>query len=363
MEWRQAYSTGGKKWNLLLKAFRKAPLPLKKGGREGFWGMGFQKAKQSNQDSTRIERYQRVILALPEDKPFRKTDIFEAIKEELPIYIGRVINELSQDGFLRKSESGKKYSWTNKKNIFNIATWVKHRVLSPTVTRSPSLDRPRERLLRLGPSELKTSELLAVLIRSGLQGESAVQAGEKLASVFGNDLQKISSQGMGELKQISRAIGKTAYCQIMAALELGKRTGKQLLDDPKIPYKISNSSDALDYCRIQFARLAQEAKQEEFHIVLLDGKQRVMKTEKITVGLLNESLAHPREVFKPALRESAAAIILVHNHPDKDPMPSQDDLNVTKELQDAAGILGLRILDHIILSKEKCLSMVEEGYL
>ena len=325
--------------------------------------MRFQKTKQSNHDADRIERYQRVILALPENQPFRKADIFKAIKEDFPIYIGRVINELTQDGFLRKSKADKKYSWTNKKNIFNIDTWVKHKVLSPTVTRSPSLDRPRERLLRLGPSELKTAELLAVLIRSGLQGESAVQAGEKLASVFGNDLQKISSQGMGELKQISRAIGKTAYCQIMAALELGKRMGNQILDNPKIPHKISNSSDALEYCRIQFARLAQEAKQEEFHIVLLDGKQRVMKTEKITVGLLNESLAHPREVFKPALRESAAAIILVHNHPDQDPMPSQDDVNVTKELKNAAGILGLRILDHIVVSKEKCLSMVEEGLL
>jgi DNA repair protein RadC len=245
-----------------IESIQKCSPPFEKGGREGFWGMDFRKVKliQTNYDSTRIERYQRAILALPEDNPFRKPDIFKALKEELPIYIGRVINELTQDGYLRKSESGKKYSWTNKKNIFNIDTWVKHRVLSPTVTRSPSLDRPRERLLRLGPSELKTAELLAVLIRSGLQGESAVQAGEKLASVFGNDLQKISSQGMGELKQISRAIGKTAYCQIMAALELGKRMGNQLLDNPKIPHKISNSSDALEYCRIQFSRLAQEEK-------------------------------------------------------------------------------------------------------
>jgi len=220
-----------------IKGVQKSSPPFEKGGREGFLGMRFQKAKQSNHDADRIERYQRVILALPENQPFRKADIFEAIKEDFPIYIGRVINELTQDGFLRKSKADKKYSWTNKKNIFNIDTWVKHRVLSPTVTRSPSLDRPRERLLRLGPSELKTAELLAVLIRSGLQGESAVQAGEKLASVFGNDLQKISSQGMGELKQISRAIGKTAYCQIMAALELGKRMGINFLIIPKFPIK------------------------------------------------------------------------------------------------------------------------------
>jgi DNA repair protein RadC len=110
-------------------------------------------------------------------------------------------------------------------------------------------------------------------------------------------------------------------------------------------------------------RLAREASQEEFHVVLLDGKNKVIKSEQITIGLLNESLAHPREVFKPAIRESACAMILVHNHPHGDPTPSQDDKNITRELTKAAEMLGIRILDHIVMAKDKILSMVEEKIL
>jgi DNA repair protein RadC len=215
----------------------------------------------------------------------------------------------------------------------------------------------------LGPSELKISELLAILIRSGLRGESAMQAGERLATLFGNNLEKLSLQARGELKQISKAIGETAYCQIMAGLELGKRLASQRTTESVPHHKVRNTSDALTYCKEHFMRLAREAKQEEFHIVLLDEKHRVIKSEQITVGLLDKSLAHPREVFKPAVKESASALILVHNHPSGDPTPSQDDRTITKDLKRAAETLGLQILDHIILCKDKALSMAEERML
>jgi DNA repair protein RadC len=207
---------------------------------------------------------------------------------------------------------------------------------------------------------LKTSELLAILIRAGQKGESALQAGERIAALYGDDLRKLSLMARGELKNISRSIGATAYCQIMAALELGKRFSSQEASDSILPYKIRNSSDALAYCRKRFDRLAKEAVQEEFHIVLLDAAHQVVKTTRISVGLTNKSLVHPREVFKPAIQESASAVILVHNHPSGDPTPSPEDLNVTKQMKSAADILGFRILDHIILGKEKILSMVEE---
>jgi DNA repair protein RadC len=222
------------------------------------------------------------------------------------------------------------------------------------------MDRPRERLLRFGPSGLKMSELLAILIRSGLQGESATQAGEKLAALFANDLEKLSLQTKGELKQISRAIGETAYCQIMAGLELGKRLANQRLNESSLGYRIRNTCDALNYCKQSFLRLAREARQEEFHVVLLDQKHRVIKSEQITIGLLAQSLVHPREVLRPAIRESASALILIHNHPAGDPTPSEDDKKITGELKKAAEIIGVRIIDHIILSRDKVLSMVEE---
>jgi DNA repair protein RadC len=316
-------------------------------------------------DVKRFARYQSVINILLIKDSFCKSEIYESLREEKPQFIGRIISDLAKDGYLTNSGSKTKpqYSWSAKRDEFNAGRWIDQRVFTPTVKRSPSIDRPRERLLRLGSSELKISELLAILIRSGLRGESAIQAGERLTTLFGSNLEKLSLQARGELKQISKAIGETAYCQIMAGLELGKRLASQMTIESVPHHKVRNTSDALSYCREHFIRLAREAKQEEFHIVLLDEKHHVIKSEQITVGLLDKSLAHPREVFKPAVKESASALILVHNHPSGDPTPSQDDRTITKDLKRAAETLGLRILDHIILSKDKALSMAEERML
>lgn len=313
-------------------------------------------------DAQRFLRYQSVVNVLLTKNSFYKADIYQALKKENPPFIGRVIAELVRDGYLVETgpKSKRLYSWSEKKRDFNAGRWIDQRVFTATVKRSPLSDRPRERLLRFGPSALKTSELLAILVRSGLQRESAMQAGEKLAARFGNDLHELSLKARGELKQISRAIGETAYCQIMAALELGKRLAEQREVFSGLPSKVNSTSAAMAYCKKHFDRLAQEGDQEEFHAVLLNEKHRVIKTEKITVGLINSSLVHPREVFKPAIRESASAVILVHNHPSGDPTPSQEDITITKEMKAAADLLGLRILDHIILAKDKILSMVDE---
>jgi DNA repair protein RadC len=316
-------------------------------------------------DIKRFTRYQSVINILLIKDSFCKSEIYESLKEEKPQFIGRIISDLVKDGYLTNSGSKTKpqYSWSAKRDELNAGRWIDQRVFTPTVKRSPSVDRPRERLIRLGPSELKISELLAILIRSGLRGESAMQAAERLATLFGSNLEKLSLQARGELKRVSKAIGETAYCQIMAGLELGKRLASQRTTESVPHHKVRNTSDALAYCKEHFMRLAREAKQEEFHIVLLDEKHHVIRSEQITVGLLDKSLVHPREVFKPAVKESASAVILVHNHPSGDPTPSQDDRTITKDLKRAAETLGLRILDHIILCKDKALSMAEEKLL
>lgn len=320
---------------------------------------------KSSPDEKRFARYQSVVNALLARDSFEKPDIYKSLREEQKAFIGKVIGELLRDGYLSQdgSKSKSHYFWSKKKKDFNAGRWIDSRVFAPTVKRSPSVDRPRERLLRLDPAELKTSELLAILIRSGLHGESAIQAGEKLAALFGENLQDLSQKARGELKQMSKAIGETAYCQIMAALELGKRLSNQKDADSQPGYKIRSTSDTLAYCKTYFTRLAHEATQEEFHVILLNEKNHVIKTEQITVGLSNQSLAHPREVFKPTIRESASAVILVHNHPSGDPTPSQDDKNITKELKTAADVLGIRILDHVVLAKDNVLSMVEEKIL
>jgi DNA repair protein RadC len=316
---------------------------------------------KTRSDAERFARYQALVDALLAKESFRKSDIYPSFKPEEKIFIGRVISELTKDGYLSQNgiKSNPFFSWTEKKKTFTLGRWIDQRVFTPTVKRSPSSDRPRERLLRLGPAQLKTSELLAILVRAGLHGESAMQVGEKLAARFGNDLQSLSLKARGELKQISKAIGETAYCQIMAALELAKRWGAQ--GKTTVPlHKISNPAAALSFCRKHFSRLAHEGSQEEFHAVLLDQAHHIIRTVQITLGLTDKSLVHPREVFKPAIQESASALILVHNHPSGDPTPSQEDLAVTKELKAAADILNLRILDHVILGRGRVVSMVEE---
>jgi DNA repair protein RadC len=315
-------------------------------------------------DTERFARYQAVVQVLVGRQAFHTSDIYPSFKSAEKTFIGRIISELTRDGYLRRDglKSNPSFSWRQNKKDFNPGRWIDQHVFTPTVKRSPSSDRPRQRLLRLGPAGLKTSELLAILVRTGLQGESAMQVGEKLSARFGNDLQALSLKARGELKQISKAVGETAYCQIMAALELGKRLARQEETANGRDEKITSTADALSFCKRHFVRLAREGEKEEFHVVLLDQKHQVIKTERITVGLSNQSLVHPREVFRPAIQEqeAASAIILVHNHPTGDPAPSREDRKITKELKGAAEVLGLRLLDHIILGKDRVLSMAKE---
>jgi DNA repair protein RadC len=202
---------------------------------------------RTRSDKDRFSRYHSVVNILLAKDRFRKSDIYEVLKEEKKIFAGRIIEDLVRDGYLNKDgfKTNPQYSWSAKKEGFNAHLWIDRRISTLTIKQSPSDDRPRERLLRIGPSGLKISELLAILIRSGLQGESATQAGEKLAALFGIDLEKLSLQTKEELKQISKAIGETAYCQIMAGLELGKRLGTQRLAESAPSYRIRNTSDAL----------------------------------------------------------------------------------------------------------------------
>lgn len=229
-----------------------------------------------------------------------------------------------------------------------------------TIHESPSQDRPRERLQMLGAEHLRLAELLAILIRSGRQGESAVQSGERLAAVFGEGLDRLPDASESELKEISRACGPTAYCQIMSGIELGRRVAEAKSSANNLR-RISGSRDAIEFCRSRFARLVSDGHREEFHIVCLDTKNQVIGTHMISVGTLDASLVHPREVFRPAIKDSAASVILVHNHPSGDPTPSREDRMVTTRLEEAGKTLGIDVLDHIILGHSGGLSIRDTG--
>jgi len=164
---------------------------------------------KTHSDAQRFSRYQSVVTVLLDKDSFYKPDIYAELKDEEKVFIGRAISELVRDGYLieRGLKSKPYYAWSEKKEEFSPGHWIDRRVFTATVKRAPSADRPRERLLRLGPAELKTSELLAILIRAGLHGESAMQAAEKLAALFGDNLQKLSLQARGELKQVMSDYG------------------------------------------------------------------------------------------------------------------------------------------------------------
>lgn len=149
-----------------------------------------------------------------------------------------------------------------------------------------------------------------------------------------------------------------AYERLQASIELGRRIHESRADF-KTPNKISSSSDAIEFCKNHFARLISDCLQEEFHIVSLNTKNHVIRSHQITVGTLDASLVHPREVFGPAIKDSASSIILAHNHPSGDATPSREDIAVTNRLTEAGKNIGIDVLDHIVMGSERCVSLAE----
>lgn len=300
--------------------------------------------------TVRYQRYRAVMDTLVERVSFNLQDVQLACRDERPAFVTRLVNDLERSGWIVREDVGQaaKYRWNSGRGEFSPSRWLDEKLFGAQIKASPEQERPRERLLADGAENLRISELLAILIRSGRPGESAVLAGEKAARAFHNRLKELPAAGRAELKLISPAIEKTAYCQIMAGIELGRRVAA-LSDDSQVT-QIQSADDAIEYCKKQFARLSTDARKEEFHVVTLDTKHHVIDTHRITVGTLNASLVHPREVFRPAIKDAAAAVILVHNHPSGDATPSPEDLSVTDRLEAAGELLGINVLDHIVLA-------------
>jgi len=223
-----------------------------------------------------------------------------------------------------------------------------------TIKDLPEDERPRERLLKYGPQALKTSELLAIIIRVGNTGETAVQVAERLLQKYDGDLRRLAGETEKQLSDGIKGLGKSKAAQIMAAFELGKRlsafTGNER---PQI-----NSPS--DVARIFMSQL-RYLNTETLHVLSLDAKNHVTKQRRIFEGSLDVSIVHPREIFKFALEESAAAIIIVHNHPSGDPAPSKDDVKITEQLVEAGKILDIPVLDHIVIGDGRYVSLREQG--
>ncbi len=209
-------------------------------------------------------------------------------------------------------------------------------------------NRPRERLEKRGPQVLSDAELLAIILKTGNKDENVIDMSNRLISRYGFD--KLSSCSLNELQEIN-GIGPAKACQIVALFELNKRHSYSKLQGKPI----KTAKDVFEYCSPKMSSLDRE----QFMILHLDAKNRVIKDEIVSVGALTGTIAHPREVFKSAIKESAHSVILVHNHPSGDPMPSDEDKDMTKRLFDAGELLGIKVLDHVIVGKEGWYSLKE----
>lgn len=313
-------------------------------------------------NDTRKRRLESILYAIREADEFTAQWAKARCCDHQPRYVTLVLNRLTKDGHLIAVTEDKeqRYRWVRRTGDF-VESWIDRQVYGEQIKQSPEQDRPREQLLEIGPNKLSDAQLLAILIRVGVVGESAVQAGRRISNRFADaKLSELPDMSVAELKTLSPAIRKDSYCQIMAGIELGRRVA-QLRDlDKKPPERIRGSDDAISYCMRVFSRLALDGKQEEFHIVTLDTQHGPIRTHLITVGTLDASLVHPREVFRPAIRDSASSILLVHNHPSGDPTPSREDRAVTDRLTQVGELIGIRVLDHIIVARERGRSILAD---
>ncbi len=317
---------------------------------------------ESGKSSPAIQRYRRyrsIIEPVAQTPAFALSRIRQLCNKESPGFITRVVNELVRDGWLvcENGSNEPQYRWNSGRGEFSMNRWLDEKIYGTQVKLQPTDERPRERLLANGVETLQISELLAILIRVGIPGESAVMAGEKIARNFDGKIDQIADAGRAELNSISKAIHSAAFCQIMAGIELGRRVAELKCHQPSP--KIVSTADAIRFCQQRFARLIADAKHEEFHIVTLDTKNQVIGSHRITVGTLDASLVHPREVFRAAIRDAAKSIILVHNHPSGDATPSREDFQVTDRLEEVGTTIGISVLDHIVLGNPNCISIRE----
>jgi len=219
-----------------------------------------------------------------------------------------------------------------------------------TIHDLPKEERPRERLVKFGEQALSSQELLQIILGRGVAGESVAVTAQKLLSQFGS-LQKLAEAGIEELSSI-KGIGLAKATQIKAAFEIGRRLSTQTpaykskeLTDPEKVYQLIKSK-IKDYHK------------EHFYIIALNSRNHSIA--EVSIGSLNASIVHPREVFAEAIKSKAASVIFAHNHPSGDPEPSEDDLEMTKRLVEAGKILGIEVVDHIIITKTGFVSFKEK---
>ncbi|MEN9362207.1 MAG: hypothetical protein RL095_3742 [Verrucomicrobiota bacterium] len=228
----------------------------------------------------------------------------------------------------------------------------------PKISELAEAERPREKLMQAGVASLSDAELIGIILGSGCADTSAVELGRQLLSRVDGQLGRLGRQEVQELRR-AKGIGAAKACSLRAVFELARRLAREL------PVEQPLLSEPATVARLVLSRI-EAPEQEEFHIVLLDTRNRFLRSEMITRGTIDRSTVHPREVFRRAVRHDCARIIVAHNHPSGDPSPSPQDLKVTEGLISAGQIMGIEVLDHVIVGSAahgplRYCSLREEG--
>ncbi|GAA0448329.1 DNA repair protein RadC [Virgibacillus salarius] len=227
--------------------------------------------------------------------------------------------------------------------------------ISPIMIKNvPKDDRPRERLIKSGSSHLSNAEILAIILGSGTRQESVLALSNRLLMHF-EGLKLLSDATIEELIAI-RGIGTAKAVLILAAVELGKRMHIYRSDERHV---IRSPEDGAEYVMEEMRGL----NQEHFVTLFLNTKNQIIHKQTIFIGSLNASIVHPREVFREAVKRSAASIIVIHNHPSGDPTPSQEDIHVTRRLVECGKMIGIELIDHLVIGDRKYVSLKEKGYI
>jgi len=215
----------------------------------------------------------------------------------------------------------------------------------------PKEERPRERLVKFGEQALSAQELLQLILGRGIAGESVMVTSQKLLSQFGS-LQKLAEASIGELSSV-KGIGPAKAAQIKAVFEIGRRISTQT---PSYKSKeLTNPEKVFKFMRSKI----KDYSKEHFYVIALNSRN--WSVSEISIGTLDSSLVHPREVFSEAIKNKAVSVIFVHNHPSGDPEPSEEDLAITKKLIDSGNVLGIKVIDHIIITRSNFLSVQNQN--
>ncbi len=227
-----------------------------------------------------------------------------------------------------------------------------HVQYAPMIRDMPEDERPRERLTRLGARVMSNAELLAIMMRTGVGGENVLRLAERLLAHF-EGLNGIARASLAELRTVN-GIGPAKAVEIKAALELGRRL---LASAPEERPRVTSPADAANLLMSEMMLL----EQEHLRTVLLDTRNHVLRVETVYQGSLNTSVVRIGELFRHAIKENAAAMIVAHNHPSGDPSPSPEDVHVTRQIRQAGALLDIELLDHIIIGHQRYVSLKERG--